>query len=883
MKFHTASPEDALKELSSTRYGLTEKEAEARYHRHGPNEILRQKELSPMRIFLSQFNSFIVYILIAAVIISLFLGEYLDSAVIAAILAVNAILGFFQEYKAEKAIESLRNMATLKATVIREGRKRRVDSAQVVPGDVIVFEAGDQISADGRIIEQHLLEVMEASLTGESHPVAKTEGPIEDTSILGNMKNMVFGGTHVVNGSGRAVVVRTGMASEMGRIAASLESVEDDETPLQKNMDRLGRRLGVLTLVICGMIIGCGVARGGGIFEMAMVGVSLAVAAVPEGLPIVVTTALALGVKRMVAQNTLVKRLPSVETLGCTTVICTDKTGTLTRNEMTVTRLYVNHTIIDVTGAGYVPLGEFLVSDQKIDPSPALHLLQIGALNNDAAISEDEGVIGDPTEACLVVSAAKAGLDKEALEKAFPRTEEIPFDSERKRKSTVHRGPRGLVMLTKGAPEVILHLSSQIEMNGEVVPMGPGDRQRINEVAQRFASEGLRVLAFAWKRIENQMPMDSSIETDLVFVGLQGMMDPPREEVKTAIQMCKAAGIRPIMITGDYALTAEAVAATLGIQGDAISGGQIEKMDDEMLAKFVSETSIFCRVNPAHKIRLVRALRNLGEVVAMSGDGVNDAPALKEADIGIAMGITGTDVTKESADMVLLDDRYTSIVKAVEQGRAIYENIRKFVNYLLSSNLAEVLVLFVAMMIGFQGSSGAMAMPLLATQILWLNLITDGLPAIALGLDPVRKGVMELPPRKPGEPVITRTMAVNILFISFLMAAAVLILFHHFLPEGETMARTVAFTSIVVFEMVRVTMVRTRYRLSVFSNLYLVGAILLSLLLQAAVVYLPTMNRLFKTAPLAPYHWLHIGIATGVVFVLGMMAGRVISSPHPGR
>jgi P-type Ca2+ transporter type 2C len=880
MKFHTVSSEEALKLLSSTTSGLSQKEAAERFAQYGPNDLRRDREISPLQIFLSQFNSFIVYILVAAVFISLVLKELIDAGVIAAILIVNAVLGFFQEYRAEKAIESLRQVAALKATVVRNGRKTRIDSTELVPGDLMVLEAGDRIPADGRILEQHLLEVMEASLTGESHPVAKDAKPIDDTTTLGNMTNMVFGGTYVVNGSGRAVVVKTGMHSEMGKIAAAIESVEDDETPLQKNLDRLGRRLGILTVAICGAIVGFGIFRGGNLLEMIMVGVSLAVAAVPEGLPIVVTIALALGVKRMAGQNALVKRLPSVETLGCTTVICTDKTGTLTRNEMTVTRLYVNHEVIEVTGTGYVPVGAFFSMGRKIDPGPAATLLRIGALNNDAALAEGGGIIGDPTEACLIVSAAKGGLTKALLEEAFPRVDEIPFDSDRKRKSTIHRTQDKLVMFTKGAPDVILDLCSDMEVNGTVLPMTDGDRDNIDAAIQGFASQALRVLAFAYKSIPSDKGIDASDEKGLVFVGLQGMMDPPREEVKAAIQKCRSAGIRPVMITGDYALTAEAIAARLGIEGDAISGEQIEKMDDDMLTNFVSETSVFSRVNPAHKIRIVKALRNLGEVVAMSGDGINDAPALKEADMGIAMGITGTDVTKETAEMVLLDDRYTSIVKAVEQGRAIYDNIRKFINYLLSSNLAEVLILFAAMMIGFRDASGAIAMPLLATQILWLNLITDGLPAIALGVDPVRKGAMEAPPRRPGEPVITGDMAVNIVLIAVLMAGGVLFLFHRFLPEGATVARTVAFTSIVVFEMVRVTMIRTQYRLSVFSNLYLVGAMVLSILLQLAVVYLPVMNTVFKTVPLALHHWVYMGTATVLIFILGMMAARLVARPN---
>ena len=877
MKFHQLTSEEVLTHLLSRIDGLSEVEAQERLTQYGPNEIRHERGISPVKIFLSQFKSFIVYILIAAVVISFILHEHIDSAVIIAILIVNAILGFFQEYRAEKAIESLKRMAALQATVIRDGRRRRISSNKLVPGDVIAFESGDRIPADARIIEAYLLEVMESSLTGESHSVRKDSTSVDDTSTLGDMKDMVFSGTNVISGSGKAVVVRTGMDTEMGKIAESIESVEDDETPLQKKLDTLGRRLGILTILICGIIIVFGIFKGGNFLEMIMVGVSLAVAAVPEGLPIVVTIALALGVKRMVGQNALMKRLPSVETLGCTTVICTDKTGTLTRNEMTVTKLFVNDTIIDVTGTGYETSGQFLSSGEEIDPSSAELLLRIGALNNDAALSGKEGIVGDPTEACLIVSAAKAGLERSILEEKFPRVHEIPFDSGRKMKSTVHRTNEGLFMYTKGAPDLVLKRCSRIAAAGEVSPLTDEARRMITESNQRFASQALRVLAFAYKPLVSGNNIDESVEDDLIFVGLQGMMDPPRDEVREAIGRCRNAGIRSIMITGDYALTAQAIAHQLGIEGDAVSGEALENMDDEALKKTVKQISIFSRVNPEHKIRIVRALREMGEVVAMSGDGINDAPALKEADIGIAMGITGTDVTKETADMVLLDDKYTSIVKAVEQGRGIYENIKKFVNYLLSSNLGEVLILFIAMIIGFRDSSGALVMPLLATQILWLNLITDGLPAVAIGVDPIRKGIMEVAPRNPREPIITKNMATNIVIISMLMAAGVLFLFNRFLSEGEVIGRTVAFTAIVMLEMVRVAMIRTQYKLPFFSNRYLIGAIILSVALQVAVVYVPIMNVVFKTTALALYHWGYIGAVMVVLFVAGTSIAKQIN------
>ncbi|MBT8357949.1 MAG: cation-translocating P-type ATPase [Deltaproteobacteria bacterium] len=877
MEFHASTSEEVLKHFSSGIGGLDEEVAKKRLSQYGPNEITRKREISPLRIFLSQFNSFIVYILIAAVIISVILHEYIDSAVIIAILIVNAVLGFFQEYRAERAIESLKQMAALQATVIRNGEKKRVNSNELVPGDMIGFESGDRIPADARIVEGYLLEVMESSLTGESHSVKKEPASISSTSTLGDMKNILFAGTSVTSGSGQAVVVRTGMDTEMGKIAESIDSVEDDETPLQKRLDKLGRKLGLLTLIICGIIIVFGIFKGGNILEMIMVGVSLAVAAVPEGLPIVVTIALALGVKRMVRHNALIKRLHSVETLGCTTVICTDKTGTLTRNEMTVTKLYVNDMIVDVTGTGYGSSGEFLSSEKKIDPLSAELLLRIGLLNNDAALTEKENIIGDPTEGCLIVSAAKAGLKKSILNDHFPRVNEIPFDSERKRKSTVHRTKEGIMMYTKGAPDMVINLCSRINISGKISPLTDEIRQNIIEVNQNFASQALRVLAFAYKPIDSAEGVEKSDEQDLIFVGLQGMIDPPRNQVKSAIDKCKHAGIRSVMITGDYALTAQAIAHQLGIEGDAVTGEELEKLNDETLKRTVKEISIFSRVNPKHKIQIVRALRETGEVVAMSGDGINDAPALKEADIGIAMGITGTDVTKETADMVLLDDKYTSIVNAVEQGRGIYENIKKFVNYLLSSNLGEVLILFIAMIIGLKDSSGAIVMPLLATQILWLNLITDGLPAVALGVDPIRRGIMDAPPRNPQEPIITKEMAINIIAISILMAAGVLFLFYRFLPEGNTIARTIAFTSIVLLEMVRVAMIRSQYKLPFFSNLYLIGAIILSVLLQVAVVYLPAMNIVFKTTALSIHHWSYMVAVMAVIFVIGVFMTRLMN------
>ncbi len=871
---HTETVDAVMQSLDTGPKGLSSAAAEQRLREYGPNALRETEPVSPLHILFAQLNSFIVYILIGAVAVSIMLAEYIDSCVIAVILVINTVLGFFQEFRAEKAIETLKKMAELRATVIRDGVRQRIESERVVPGDIIAFEAGDAVPADARICESAMLESLESALTGESVPVRKQTDPVKDTATLGGMTNMVFSGTSITNGAGKAVVVATGMNTEIGSIAESIDAVVEDRTPLQKSLDTLGRRLGVLTLLICGAVIGLGIVRGGAVLEIVMVGVSLAVAAIPEGLPVVVTIALAIGVRKMAKRNALIKRLPGVETLGCTTVICTDKTGTLTKNEMTVVRLYCNRTTITVTGTGYGTAGEFLTNGEPASRDALLPMLACGVVNSDAAL-DGESVVGDPTEGALLVSAAKAGIDIRGLREENPRIDEIPFDSSRKRKSTVHETNDGPVMYMKGAPDVVLQFCDRVLLDGRPRPLSPDMRDEILAANTAMASEAIRVLAFAFRTV----PDGTATEDKLVFMGLQGMTDPPRGAVKDAIAECRNAGIRPIMITGDYVLTARAVAARLGIEGEAMSGEELEGLDDDALVAAVGRTSIFARVNPDHKIRIVRSLRGQGEVVAMSGDGVNDAPAIKEADIGVAMGVTGTDVTRETADMILTDDSYTSIVGAVEQGRAIYENIRKFVNYLLSSNLGEVLILFVAMIIGFRDAvTGAVAVPLIATQILWLNLVTDGLPAIALGADPVRPGIMNRPPRDAAERIVNRDMVVSIVTIAVLMAGTVLYLFNHYLADGVATARTVSFTAIVFLELVRVTMIRAQYRQGFFSNPLLLGALLLSMLLQAAVVYLPFMNTIFSTVPLGIGHWLHIAAAAAVMAVAGLSAVFLINA-----
>ncbi len=872
----------------SVRDGLTQSEVERRLAEYGPNRLEEKAPRPRWLLFLDQFRSFIIAILMAAVGLSVLAGEFADSIVILAILILNALLGYIQEVRARESIAALKRMTRLKAKVVRDGREQRVDSFSLVPGDVILLEVGDKVPADARMIRGVNLECDEASLTGESVPVAKDSAVLPDGTAAADQVNMVSSGTIVTGGRGRALVVRTGMRSRLGRIAEMIQESGEDPTPLQKRLDQLGRWLGITVLIICALTFLLGMLRDPRIWsalsgnlalaavadrikEIFMTAVALAVAAVPEGLTAVVTVALALGVQRMVKRNALIRRLPSVETLGSTTVICTDKTGTLTRNQMTVRRLWLNSRTIDVSGSGYGTAGGFFDQGNEVDPRELRDLLIIGVLNNNAAL-DNEAVIGDPTEAALIVSAAKAGLDQQQLENRYPRLDEIAFDSRRKRMSTVHVIDGRRMLLVKGAPDVLLPHCTRIRCGEESLPLGEEDRRRVLEANRGFAAEALRVLAFACRELGD----DESIEEeDLEFVGLQAMMDPPRDSARRAIERCKKAGIRVVMITGDQVSTARAIAAELGIHGKAVSGVELDTMEDLELR--VEEISVYARVNPEHKMRIICALRGRGHVVAMTGDGVNDGPALKAADIGIAMGITGTDVAKEASDMILTDDHFASIVDAVEEGRTINDNIGKFVNYLLSSNLGEVLVIFVAMVIGFSSGAGPV-LPLTAVQLLWLNIVTDGLPALALGVDPPDRRVMELPPRPPKRAVLTPNMLANIGVTGVLLCVFTLVLFALNLERGAETAQTIAFSSLVVFQIIRVYMVRSLYRVPLFSNRWLWAAIGLSLLLQLFAVYVAplTLGNIFGTVPLEWRDWGLILAAGVMMLVVGTGAGRVL-------
>ena len=866
MIFHNKDLKEIFRELGTSEKGLTDEEVNRRIERYGLNEIKEKKKASPIKIFFSQFNNFIVYILIAALVISFLLDEKIDAIVIGIILVINAVLGFIQEYKAEKAIEALKKMASLKASVIRDGNEKEVEAVNVVPGDIILLETGDKIPADARLIEVFNLQTQEAALTGESLPIKKEIRVLAENAQIADQKNMVFSGTVVTNGRGKAVVVKTGMNSEIGRIAKLIQETESEETPLQKKLSVLGKWLGILVIIICLVVFASATLEGGNMLEMFIVAVSLAVAAIPEGLPAVVTISLALGVRRMVKTNALIRKLPSVETLGSVTVICSDKTGTLTCNEMTVKKVFANNKVIDVSGSGYDAKGDFIFDNKKVDKKEIELLLKIGALNNDATLKEGE-IMGDPTEGALIVSAAKLGLIKGELEIRYKRIDEIGFSSERKMMSTIHKEGNKKIIYLKGAPEIILNSCNKIIINNKIRKLSKKDKDEILKKNKVFAEKALRVLGFAYKEVKGK-----ASENDLIFVGLQGMIDPPRTEVKQAIEKCKTAGIKVIMITGDHEITAKAIAKELGLDGKSINGNELDKLTN--LEKIVEEVVVFARVNPEHKIRIVDALRKKGHIVAMTGDGVNDAPALKKADIGIAMGITGTDVAKEASHMILTDDNFASIVNAIEEGRGIFDNIRKFVEYLLSSNLGEVLTIFIAILIGFGAEDGKALLPLIAIQLLWINLVTDGLPALALGVEPKEKGIMLRPPRNPKEKILPKSTAFRMAFIGIIMMLGTLGIFYFYNNKYFELkyARTVAFSTLVFYQLFNVLNTRSEkdslFKIGFFSNKKLIYAILISVALQVLVIHTP-LNAYFKTVPITLIDWFYIILVSSTVLIFG--------------
>ena len=864
--WYAMTVEDVLSLVGSTKEGLSQQEATERLKQVGPNELKAGKRTHPLTILAEQFKNIFVIILLLAAGISAILGHGVESLAIAVIVLFSVILGFVQEYRAERAIEALREMAAPTATVLRAGEEIEIPARELAPGDVILLKAGNRVPADARLIESVNLQIEEAVLTGESLPVEKHTQPIPGAELaVGDRKNMVYSGTAAAYGRGMAVTVATGMKTEFGQITGMLQAVETGPTPLQENLDRVGKTLAKAAFVIVLAIVLLGVLRGQSLLEMFIFGIALAVAVVPEALPAVVTISLAIGIQRMAKRNALVRKLPTVETLGSTSVICSDKTGTLTKDEMTARKLYLAGHWFDVSGSGYDPVGEFhnLHGNGEID-NHLTGLLRGGALVSDARLVQVDGrwdIKGDPTEGALVVAAAKAGLQKTELDKLYPRLQEIPFTSETKRMTTLHDTPDGRLAYSKGAPEVIMNACTRYLSEDGERPLDGAAREVILNAAQEMGRQALRVLAVS----SRPAPTIQEGEGNMTFLGLVGMIDPPRPEAKEAIVVCETAGIRPVMITGDHPVTAEAVARELGLLkgGRVVTGAELEAMDDATLARDVETIDVYARVSPAHKLRVVTALQKKGHVVAMTGDGVNDAPALKKADIGIAMGITGTDVSKEAAAMTLVDDNFSSIVAAIEEGRGIFGNIKKYLMYLLSSNIGEIGLMAGAALLG-------MPLPLSAVQILFVNLATDGLPALALSVDPPEPDLMRHKPRNPRKGIFTRPV-VTLMTVGGLWSTLVnLGLFAWTLNSGRSLpeAMTMAFVSLVLIQFFKAYNYRSDHLsifAGIFSNRWLNLAILFDLLMLIAVVYLPVLQKPFETYALSLIDWV---IVFGVAFTI---------------
>jgi magnesium-transporting ATPase (P-type) len=899
--------------------GLPTQEAARRLAELGRNELRAKPRVPHWKRFLSQFRDSLIYLLLAAVAISLIAwaiegqGWPIDAIVIALIVLLNAILGYVQESKAEDAVAALARMTEASSAVVRDGQKQRVPSAELVPGDVLLLGEGDAVGADARLAEAATLRVQEASLTGESEAVLKDPAPLAEPAALGDRKNMVFKGTAVVQGTGRAVVTATGMRTEMGSIAEMLESTQEEVTPLQSEVDRIGHMLGIAVVVIAAIVVGTvffvsDIHRADDVITVLLLGVSLAVAAVPEGLPAILSVVLALGVQRMARRNAIVKQLSSVETLGSASVICSDKTGTLTRSEMTIQRVMTASGRTHIKGVGYAPRGEV---ERDVDAATVaskeaedIAVLSGGSLASNANLRQrDDGtweVQGDPTEGAFLVAERKLGLT-ERRERRFERIREMPFTSERKMMSTVEidreQGDQ-LVVISKGAPDVLLSRCTRVRAGTDVVPLDEELHGRILADVEALSDDALRTLAVAYRLLEAGEDSGSgNLERNLIFVGTVGIIDPPREEAAVAIREAHRAGIRVIMITGDHPRTAVRIAADLGIVergAKALSGPELDRLDDAAIAQAVREISVYARVAPQHKLRIVDALQADGHIVAMTGDGVNDAPALKSADIGVAMGITGTEVTKEAAKMILADDNFATIVAAVREGRVIFDNIRKFLRYLLSSNMGEVLTVFLgvvlASVIGLTGSGGTVVLPLLATQILWINLLTDSGPALAMGVDPPTADVMARKPRQPTDRVIDGRMWAGVLEIGAVMAVVTLLTIDLYRPGGLLdgdrsleQARTAGFTVLVFAQLFNCFNARSdessafRY---LFVNPWLWGSVGLALLLQVAVIHVGFLNLAFGTVPLDPSQWLVCAAMASVVLWFGELRKFVARALH---
>jgi Ca2+-transporting ATPase len=858
--YYDEAADAVLKTLNTSGAGLSSGEAENRLEKYGKNELKEEEKTSVVKLFLSQFKSFLILILLAAALVSAFLGELVDAFVILFTVILAGVLGFVQEYRAEESIKLLKSLTSPEALVVRDGKEVKVQSSLLVPGDILILQAGDRIPADARLLEALSLKIDESSLTGESVPVEKSTTIFPPETPQPDRKNMVYTGTSVTYGRGKAIITATGMSTAFGKLAGLLGEIERERTPLQEKLDQFGRWLGLATLIVVAFVAILGIFQGFDPFEMFLWGVALAVAAIPEALPAVVTVGLALGVRRMVKRHALVRKLPSVETLGSTNIICTDKTGTLTQNKMTVEKVYVNGALLKVTGEGYKPIGNFFNGDMPVSEDVHLHrLLVTGTLCNDAGLVEEEGIwdiTGDPTEGALVVAAAKEGIWKTALEEKHRRKGEVPFSSERKKMTTLNSSEDGLYAYSKGAPEVILASCTKIILGGREEELTPERKQEILNVVNDLANQTLRIMGFAYRKVPEDILAEEA-EKEMIFAGLMGMRDPPREEVKVAIATCTSAGIRTVMITGDHKTTAFAIARELGIfrEGDLVlTGTELDALDKKEFEEIVEKVSIYARVYPEHKLKVVEALKKKGYIVAMTGDGVNDAPALKAADMGIAMGITGTDVSKEASSMILTDDNFASIVSAVEEGRNILKNIKNFIAYGLTCHIGLVLIVLV-------GVLAWQTLPVIAVQILWINLITDGLPPMALSLEAPDRGLMNQKPTKSKEGLVSKRVIIASLGLGLLIAVQSLGVIYWALNSGVPLPKiqTLIFTLVVISLMFNAFNWRSErhsvFSLGIFTNRSLIYAVLSTVILQLAAIYVPIMQIAFRTVPLSLSDW----------------------------
>ncbi len=875
--WHIKSNEEVLATLGASKSGLSDEDIQERRLVYGDNQLQERVRVSLISTFFDQFRNFMVIVLLIATLISGLLGEFTDAITIIIIIVANAVLGFIQQVRAERSLASLKELTAPTARVLRAGEWREVLARELVPGDVIGIEAGDRIPADARLLHAEELETVESSLTGESLPVGKKVIPVSNPEApLGDRTNMLYMGTVATRGVAQAVVVATGMATEMGKIADLIQSSEDAMTPLEHRLNQLGHVLVYVSVAITIIVVIAGVFHGHALYEMFLAGVSLAVAAIPEGLPAIVTIALALGVQRMIKRNAIVRKLPSVETLGCATVICSDKTGTLTQNQMTVKEVYIDGRTLLVEGDGYAPHGQLLDRDKPLTvfPKSLMQLLDIGLTCNNAHLvmeNDQQMVLGDPTEAALLVLAQKA----EHMDPS-ERIKEYPFDSTRKRMTVLIRRKEGVTALVKGAPDLLLSQCAFMQIGSEVVRLTEQKRQEMLNALTNMAERAMRTLGFAYRDFKTIPASVDAVERDLTFVGFVGMIDPPRNSVRESIQICKRAGIRTVMVTGDHQLTAEAIARDLGIlprHGQVMTGTELDRLSDRRLEERVDDVYIFARVSPLHKLRIVKALQNNGHVVAMTGDGVNDAPAIKASDIGIAMGKSGTDVAKDASALILADDHFATIAAAIEEGRAIYDNIRKFIRYLLTSNVGEMITMFLAMVAG-------LPLPLLPIQILWVNLVTDGLPAIALGLDAPEEGSMGRPPRSVREGIFARGLGRKIIVRGFLIGIMTLLVFYGALSvyhTGLQTAQTMAFSTLVIAQLIHVFACHSgddsKFYLHIFENWWLVGAVASSLALLLIVIYIPSLQGVFHTSRLPYKAWLAI-IAAALVPSLALSLRR---------